>query len=251
MKNRAFTLIELLVVIGIIAVLSAILFPAFAKAREKARQVSCGSNMNQVGLAIAQYIQDYDDLYPDKGNWCSGNTCNTWNTQVETYVKSTDVWKCPSNSNNGMTWGTNLSSDYACNTWFVNKDNTDDPQGDGLFADYGASTSAASINAPSNLIAVVENPGSSVSGGNSSMWEFRVNDTSSGSGGGLFAQHTGMSNFLFADGHVKALRPFSTVDASLGGTAEVNLWARDSMPFNATDGAVVKQVLQTTVKNFH
>jgi prepilin-type N-terminal cleavage/methylation domain-containing protein len=62
MKKRAFTLIELLVVIAIIAVLSAILFPVFAKAREKARQTTCASNMRQLGLAWIQYMQDYDEI---------------------------------------------------------------------------------------------------------------------------------------------------------------------------------------------
>src|SRR5712671_3772831 len=61
-QKRAFTLIELLVVIAIIAILAAILFPVFAQAREKARQTSCLSNMNQLGKASLMYVQDYDEL---------------------------------------------------------------------------------------------------------------------------------------------------------------------------------------------
>ena len=62
--KRGFTLIELLVVIAIIAILAAILFPVFAKAREKARQTTCLSNVKQITLGILQYAQDYDERFP-------------------------------------------------------------------------------------------------------------------------------------------------------------------------------------------
>ena len=68
--SRGFTLIELLVVIAIISILAAILFPVFAKAREKARQASCASNLHQVGLALVQYVQDYDSFYPQEHPYC-------------------------------------------------------------------------------------------------------------------------------------------------------------------------------------
>ena len=69
-QRRGFTLIELLVVIAIIAILAAILFPVFAKAREKARQITCTSNEKQLGLAFLQYVQDYDETYPS--TYCNG-----------------------------------------------------------------------------------------------------------------------------------------------------------------------------------
>ncbi|MBI2298732.1 MAG: DUF1559 domain-containing protein [Armatimonadetes bacterium] len=68
MRRRGFTLIELLVVIAIIAILAAILFPVFARAREAARKSTCASNLRQIGLAVAMYTDDYDQGYPNTGN---------------------------------------------------------------------------------------------------------------------------------------------------------------------------------------
>ncbi|MBI2300626.1 MAG: DUF1559 domain-containing protein [Armatimonadetes bacterium] len=96
MKRRGFTLIELLVVIAIIAILAAILFPVFAKAREKARQSSCSSNEKQLALAIIQYASDYDQKYPR--NWtgnCSGPGWD-WMETTQPYIKSIQVTLCPS-----------------------------------------------------------------------------------------------------------------------------------------------------------
>lgn len=70
-KPQGFTLIELLVVIGIIAILAAILFPVFAQAKEKARQITCASNMRQVGIALMMYMQDYDEMYPEEHPRCA------------------------------------------------------------------------------------------------------------------------------------------------------------------------------------
>jgi prepilin-type N-terminal cleavage/methylation domain-containing protein/prepilin-type processing-associated H-X9-DG protein len=104
MKNvrlhKGFTLIELLVVIAIIAILAAILFPVFAKVREKARQTSCLSNMKQMGLAFTQYSQDYDEKYPNGINWYDPGG-NGWAGEVYPYVKSTQVFLCPDDSSQG------------------------------------------------------------------------------------------------------------------------------------------------------
>ncbi|MCE5238132.1 DUF1559 domain-containing protein [bacterium] len=102
MRTRGFTLIELLVVIAIIAILAAILFPVFAKAREKARQSSCLSNIKQLGLAEMQYCQDYDEMtspYGDHG--CTATSCKHWYQVIAPYLKSTQVLQCPSCSPHG------------------------------------------------------------------------------------------------------------------------------------------------------
>src|SRR5713226_8900708 len=97
MKRRAagFTLIELLVVIAIIAILAAILFPVFAQARAKARQTACLSNMKQLGLAIMQYTQDYDEVYPPSQWGVNPPVVVSWPTMVYPYVKNAGVFVCP------------------------------------------------------------------------------------------------------------------------------------------------------------
>ena len=91
-KRWGFTLIELLVVIAIIAILAAILFPVFSRAREKARQASCLSNLRQSALAVGQYVQDYDETFPMSVYWAvnqSNQLCvTTVLSVIEPYVKN-------------------------------------------------------------------------------------------------------------------------------------------------------------------
>ncbi|MCC7493412.1 MAG: DUF1559 domain-containing protein [Fimbriimonadaceae bacterium] len=94
---RAFTLIELLVVIAIIAILAAILFPVFAKAREKARMSSCQSNLKQYSLSMTQYVQDYDEKYP-MSIYPSSIGLMTVYDVVTPYVKNFQIMQCPSDS---------------------------------------------------------------------------------------------------------------------------------------------------------
>lgn len=96
-----FTLIELLVVIAIIGILAAILFPVFARARENARRASCQSNLKQVGLGLLQYSQDYDEKLVRA--WSGSKTgsdpnSNRWMDAIFPYVKSEQVFNCPSHS---------------------------------------------------------------------------------------------------------------------------------------------------------
>lgn len=103
---RGFTLIELLMVIAIIAVLAAILFPVFARAREGARRTACVSNVSQFGKAILMYIQDYDSTYPPRmpnpapGNAFPCRPCRTidWRPYARPYIKNEQVFVCPSDS---------------------------------------------------------------------------------------------------------------------------------------------------------
>jgi prepilin-type N-terminal cleavage/methylation domain-containing protein/prepilin-type processing-associated H-X9-DG protein len=105
--RKAFTLIELLVVIAIIAILASILFPVFARAREKARQASCLSNVRQLALAVLSYVQDCDETLPrvclyavaPAGAWDRGY--RYWYDVVSPYIKNSQVFRCPSLTSNG------------------------------------------------------------------------------------------------------------------------------------------------------
>lgn len=110
LAKAAFTSIDLLVVIAIISILAAILFPSFARARENARKASCMSNMKQIGLAVMQYSQDYDEKLPNfvRNNDVGGGVVDpnnkfcsdyyTWAEAVQPYVKSLQLFVCPSNT---------------------------------------------------------------------------------------------------------------------------------------------------------
>jgi prepilin-type N-terminal cleavage/methylation domain-containing protein/prepilin-type processing-associated H-X9-DG protein len=121
--RRGFTLIELLVVIAIIAILAAILFPVFARAREKARQTSCLSNCKQMGLATMMYVQDYDEYMPRLRRW-DGAAIGPWGVtacwacpvcggDLDPYVKNVQVFSCPSR-NLGYSPGNHGSYGYNC-----------------------------------------------------------------------------------------------------------------------------------------
>jgi len=107
-RRSGFTLIELLVVIAIIAILAAILFPVFARAREKARTASCLSNVKQIGLGVMMYCQDYDETYPLTNTWNYPAACvpvtltYAWREAIMPYVKNGQLFVCPSTRAQGQ-----------------------------------------------------------------------------------------------------------------------------------------------------
>jgi len=115
--RRGFTLIELLVVIAIIAILAAILFPVFARAREKARQTSCLSNVKQIGLGNLMYAQDYDEKTVYGSGYQYPNGSLNWQLKVEPYVKNWQIFKCPSSPYGPFIyWTQPLHQSYSRNT---------------------------------------------------------------------------------------------------------------------------------------
>ncbi len=239
--TSGFTLIELLVVIAIIAILAAILFPVFSKVRENARRASCSSNEHQLGLALTQYTQDYDESFPVGFTAPMASYGQGWAGQVYSYVKSTGVFKCPDDStaqatNNGSpdypvsyafnsnlrertlsvlnapastvllceVFGATARLDQPDEGYSTATQNNFSPGTDGL-PDYSNTLNGALADAAD---------------GTGSNLKLATGDMAAGPNGvdpydatflGYYTGPTGIhsdgSNFLFGDGHVKFLKP--------------------------------------------
>jgi prepilin-type N-terminal cleavage/methylation domain-containing protein/prepilin-type processing-associated H-X9-DG protein len=215
--RQGFTLIELLVVIAIIAILASILFPVFGRARENARRSSCQSNMKQIGLGIMQYTQDYDELLPPRVIF-AGPPYKSWRVLIQPYVKSTQLFACPSNTGNTAdtsdNGGTFMPRSYVLNAQSGGAGTADvGPANIGGTppSDNNRSQSLAAIQSVAQVVLVTEcDP--------SWQWpEAPTHATATDFANGMFPGHLGTVNFLFVDGHAKALKPSAT------GTP-INMW---------------------------
>lgn len=215
--RKGFTLIELLVVIAIIAILAAILFPVFARARENARRSSCQSNLKQIGIGVMQYTQDYDEKYPFYAVG-SGAPAQYYAQTLQPYVRSTQIFACPSNTRNSLTikfYNGSSNNDsgipvsYIPNVQIIS-DDTNDPK------------SLTSIDSVATRIMITE--------GNDVEYNSRIGDPGDTAlnMGRMWAGHLSTVNNLFADGHVKSLRPLRTM-------TPVNLFGRQNAQ-TAADG---------------
>ncbi|MGQ9732945.1 MAG: DUF1559 family PulG-like putative transporter [Candidatus Zipacnadales bacterium] len=145
--RRGFTLIELLVVIAIIAILAAILFPVFARAREKARQTSCLSNIKQITLGSVMYSQDYDERFHGWMTRCwSGGNDDSNAVKLQPYIKNAQLFACPSqqvNANFRNCWDAKVLPElgYGYNEWISHAKNELNRPGQGC--DIGSSGCSA------------------------------------------------------------------------------------------------------------
>jgi len=235
--RQGFTLIELLVVIAIIAILAAILFPVFARARENARRSSCQSNMKQIGLGLLQYVQDYDEVLPPAwlkdsatiaglsgGDGASSATQWKWMDAVQPYTKSEQIFNCPSHTTtqpysmrSGVNYGSYaINAAYAGTTTFGGVDPkppASDYSSGGLFP-----VTLASLEEPVTTVWAMD---IEKNGTDDRFYRFiwttanpTVNTSATprtlvspiASSGRVVERHLDTTNVLYCDGHVKAVK---------------------------------------------
>ena len=192
--KRGFTLIELLVVIAIIAILAAILFPVFAKAREKARQTSCLNNTRQIGTALLAYAQDYDERFTKfQGYWSSDNwdglAGTYWYDRLMPYAKNSQIFWCPSDTDHDSATGGGTVQAYKC---------------DYMYSEFiGTSGGAAlgSIDMPASCVVVTE--------GNNNYCRLYNDPTLTKAGMPPTARHNDGFNNAYVDGHAKWHKGFA------------------------------------------
>ena len=210
--RRGFTLIELLVVIAIIAILAAILFPVFARAREKARQSSCLSNTKQIMLGVEMYSQDYDEMLVSgvydlnaSAAWDMGDY--TFRSGLLPYIKNAQIFQCASKR---------MTNTFAGNASFPDHSNATGTINAGYALNYHhwgpTGAAAAPTPPPGRALSQIQDAASCVmltesDGGISTG----VGDDTSGgahasySASGFTQRHATKSNYGFVDGHAKTL----------------------------------------------
>jgi len=233
-SRMGFTLIELLVVIAIIAILAAILFPVFARAREKARQTSCLSNQKQIALATLMYAQDYDEM------WCPAVTANAGGTYtafhlLEPYVKNAQIYVCPSDTTTQTmadlnTLFTTLGfpavapSNCAALTYNMNFAIFEDPPlGDAVVAMGAVPLPAETVLMYDGVLAVNNLPNN-------------LNDP-------VLARHNEVANASFCDGHAKVVKCSKDLDPYWvsvrsgmgGGGPDLPRWIVQGGRYNGSD----------------
>lgn len=221
--KRGFTLLEVLVVLFVVCVLAALLFPVGARGRENARRSSCQSNLKQIGLGVLQYVRDYDEIYPlaytddDASGDYNANFDRGWMQLVQPYIKSTQVFQCP--SENKDYFPPLRATDY----WYN--------------APISQNRSIAQIAKPALTVmcgdgvgmpaAFVATHGAIAYKGNAPSLKYNgeIWDATRATNGQGGRRHLDGINFMFCDGHVKWFKPetVGAVKVSAGGpTFRVN-----------------------------
>ncbi len=193
--KRGFTLIELLVVIAIIAILAAILFPVFARAREKARQTSCLNNCKNMALANVMYSGDYDDYlvptyirWPSAGGGWAGYAY--WTDLLQPYIKNLQIYRCPSSDPPAWPRGSSGFLDYGINYYLVGSPSS------------ASFIKAAEIKYPAETLVIAE-----------SAWTENTDDYHTSNAycvqisphpaRFIPARHNGGAHIVYVDGHAK------------------------------------------------
>ncbi len=210
--HKGFTLIELLIVFAILAILSAMLFPVFAAARERGRQASCIQSERQMGLALLQYLQDYDERLP---SGTTGSVGQGWAGQIYPYVKNAQLYRCPDDNDKGEDAAAGLLTiSYALNSNTAGTSYADFTAPSLTVFLFEVNDAAAGMTAPETLSPT----GRGLPTDNcpdKCGKPFGADYYATGNIGNvtpplsttLRPYHSPTSNYLAADGHVRSLRP--------------------------------------------